>query len=37
MWRGSSEVIDYAASVDILERCWSSIPAGNVKKAWNVV
>jgi hypothetical protein len=37
MWHGSSEVIGYAASSDILERCSSSIPAGNVKKAWTVV
>jgi hypothetical protein len=32
-----SETIDYAISVQILQKCWTSIPSANVRKAWNVV
>jgi hypothetical protein len=31
------ETIDYAISVQIPRKCWTSIPSANVRKAWNVV
>jgi hypothetical protein len=37
LWRGGSETIDYGISVEIPEKCCTSIPADSFKKAWNVV
>jgi hypothetical protein len=36
-WRRGGADVDYDQSLEILARCWRSIPSENVRKAWNVV
>jgi hypothetical protein len=37
VWREGPETMDHQTSVDILEKCWASLPSDRIQKAWNIV